>query len=175
MNRYPHLLTTIILSGILIPPFLLKMLASSLEPYPAIVLPAGAHQVKLTDTQVNFSRTSIWGKDLATDSWTRIDSEQLLDPIPNEYLGHMVYNSFGLEAPNKDVSGKLQQIFVSILRGKITPEEVEASKQWLSKRLTEQNCAPDRFKVTEQEVVFDVSTGKIASSKIKDERVFRLD
>ena len=81
--------------------------------------------MELTDTQVNFTRTSLWGKDLATDSWIKIDSEQLLEPIPHEYLGHMVHNSFGLKTVNKDTGSKLKQMSDSILRGKVTGEEVE--------------------------------------------------
>ncbi|MCC0177964.1 hypothetical protein I4641_13350 [Waterburya agarophytonicola K14] len=173
--QYPNLLLTLGLSCLLFPPFLLKMLSASLEPYPAIILPAGAHQVDLDSTQVNFSRISLWGKQLPDNSWTRIDSEKFLEPIPHEYLTHIVNNSFGLKTSKKEADNALKKKFITILNNKITADEIEDTKQWLRNQLTQLNCDSSELMVTEEKIAFDVSTGKIVSLKIINEKLFKLD
>ena len=175
MNQYPNLLLTLGLTCLLLPPFVLKMLASSLEPYPAVILPAGAHQIELDSSKVNFTRTSLWGKKLSDNSWVRIDSEKLLDPIQNEYLGHIVNNSFGLETEASKTNSTFKRKITAILRSKITTDEIKDTKKWLRHKLTESNCSVKELRVTEEKIVFDVNTGKTVSQKIIDEKLFKLD
>lgn len=175
MNQYPNLLLTLGLAGLLLPPFGLKILASSLEPYPAVILPAGAHQIELDSSKVNFTRTSLWGKKLSDNSWVRIDSEKLLDPIPNEYLGHIVNNSFGLESKVSKTNSTLKRKITAILRSKITANEIEDTKNWLRHKLAKFNCSVKELMVAEEKIIFDVNIGKTVSLEIIDEKIFELD
>ena len=175
MRKYPYLLATSILGLLLVPPFLLKTLSASLEPYPAIILPAGPHQVELTGDRVNFTRLSLWGKKPATGSWTRIDSKKFLAPIPHEYLENIIDNSFGLEVAEKKYNNIFQQNLFAILHAKISANDRKDTKKWLRYRLSKQNLDNKKLRISQEEGVFDINTGQIVSLKTKNERVFELD
>ena len=176
MNRYPNISLTLLLSCLLIPPFILKTLSPSLEPYPAIILPSGSDTIAIENSKVSFVKTSVWAKqnDRAI-IWSQIDSSKFLEPIPGYYLQHIVLNSFGFKPEDRKVGSALKQKHDSFLSSKITSAEIAATKNWFGDKLTKSGYLSDEFKVVSEEMTFDVNSGKIVSREKVDEKVFRLD
>ena len=176
MNRYPNLSLTLLLSCLLIPPFVLKTVYPPLEPYPAIILPAGSDTVNIENSRVSFVKTSVWAKPKdRLESWSQIDSEKFLAPIPVHYLKYIVLTSFGFESQQPKAGSIWKKKYDSILNGKITSAEIAATKNWFGNKLTKSGYLADEFKVISEEMTFDVNSGKIVSQEKIDEKVFRLD
>ena len=88
---------TILLAVCLFTPFALRTLSTRLEPYPAVLLPAGASRVRLNQSEVSFSRTTLTcrGRD---GNWQPLDVTRLLSPIPPWSFHDIVSNEFGLKS-----------------------------------------------------------------------------
>jgi len=163
MIQYPNLSLTLLLSLVLLPPFVWTR-RYGLEPYPAIILPSGASKASVTKTQVSFNRTSLWGKHKEKGNWIRVDLESFLEPIPIHYLYAIAKNSFGLKSPNR-----------KIRNGVITPEEVQGGKQWLRQKLVQSGYVADALMITIDKETFDVAANKIITSYREHEEILRLD
>lgn len=176
MNRYPNTWLTLLLSCLLIPPFIIKTLYPSLEPYPAVILPSGSNTINIEDSKVSFSKTSVWAKQNSrAKTWTEIDSRKFIEPIPGYYLQHIALNSFGFESKAKKTGSILKRKHDSILSSKITSDEIAATKNWFKQKLNKSGYVSDEFMVVSEEITFDINTGKIASRKKIDEQIFKLD
>ena len=176
MNRYPNICLTLLLSCLLIPPFVLKTVFPTLEPYPAIILPAGSDTVNIEDSKVSFVKTSVWAKPKdKAKSWSQIDSEKFLAPIPVYYLKYIVLTSFGFESKQLKTASVWKKKYDSILNNKITSEEIAETKNWFGQKLNKSGYISDEFMVISEEITFDVNSGKIVLREKIDEKVFRLD
>lgn len=175
MNRYPHTCLTLLLSCLLLPPFLLKTFYPNLEPYPAVILPSGSDTINVENTRVNFTKTSVWAKESKAKTWSKIDSEKFLEPIPIHYLKYIALTSFGFKSEPKKASSVWKKKYDSILSSKITSEERAETKNWLKQKLTKFGYVPDEFMVVSEEITFDINTGKIVSRTRTDEQIFKLD
>jgi hypothetical protein len=58
--KYPDLVCTTLLSGFLLVPFVIRTLAPTLEPYPAVLLPSGTGTIKMTGGQIDLDRIVIY-------------------------------------------------------------------------------------------------------------------
>jgi hypothetical protein len=94
--KYPNVLYTTVLSAFLLVPFAIRYFAPLLEPYPAVLLPAGAESIKTTEGQIDFGRTAIYGRVPGRDAWTSLSPSQFLNPIPPEFFGPLARRYFGL-------------------------------------------------------------------------------
>ncbi len=182
MNQYPNLSLTLLLAFILLPPFALKTLSSRLEPYPAIIFPAGAGKVDVGAREISFRMTSLWGKHEKDNTWTRVDVETFWAPIPTQYFGAIVRNSLGLKSAEEEII-KLPKwgiikppkgIKISINK-EVTPSEVQNAKHWWRQKLVQSGYASDELMITIEEVKFDIESGKIIRIKRSHEEIFRLD
>lgn len=172
MKQYPNLSLTLLLAFILIPPFALKI-RKRLEPYPAIILPIGARKVNVGKKEINFNRTSLWGKREKDNTWTRVDVKKFLHPIYVHYWDPISRNSFGL----KSTEGRIIKLFkgINILSKKVTPNEVQEAKYWLRQKLVQSGYGSNELMIKFEQVKFDIETGKIITIKRDNEEILRLD
>jgi len=84
--KYPDLGYTTRLSAFLLVPFAIRTLAPTLEPYPAVLLPAGTGTIKMTGGQIDLDRIAICGRAAGSDAWTRLSPSQFLNPIPPQFF-----------------------------------------------------------------------------------------
>ena len=144
--------------------------------FPAIILPAGSDTISIEDSKVSFTKNSVLGKQNApTRSWSKIDTEKLIEPIPVHYLKYMVLTSFGFPSESKKAGNVWKQKYDSLMSSKISAEEVVETKNWLKQRLTKLGYVADEFMFISEEATFDINTGKIISRTRTDEKTFKLD
>lgn len=182
INQYPNCWLTLLLGLILFPPFTLKTLNPRFEPYPAIILPSGAMKTNANAREVSFSKKSIWGKHEKNNTWTKIDLETFLKPIPRYYFSLIVENSLGVKLKNQQIinspqgfKARLKEFINKNLNNKVTPSEVNNTKYWWQQQLIQHGYAANEIMIVYEKVKFDVQTGQIISKKRTHETIFRLD
>ena len=157
-SRYPNLLLTLSLFFVLVPPMILRGIHRSLEPYPAILLPSGAHIVNLGVDEILFNRVSLYGKRHSMGEGERIDLGGLLRPIPPYFVGYFL-KTMGLTERGKQV----------------TPEEVTIGKRWWRERLLKKGWSPDSIKATKEKMMLNIEHGLVTKGETLYERVYKLD
>lgn len=83
--------------------FVLREVSPELEPYPAVLLPAGPGVVARTDGNVSFSRLELVG--VGHDGAERVlDPRTFFDPVPVGYWTHVARRGFGVSrsAPQQE-------------------------------------------------------------------------
>ena len=134
MKSFPYSWLSFIMVIALVVPFGLKKKSSYLEPYPAIIFPAGAGKINLNQSNITFNQSRLWGKK-PDGSWKQVRLKQFFSPIPIHYKGYIAGNSFGLKPrPQKWYGtpfGKLS------LPKKVTSDDIHSYNRKLV------NSAPD--------------------------------
>ena len=169
---------TLVLLTILLVPFLLRSrYGSTLEPYPAILLPAGATKDQVAETQFKARYKVLYGQ-LEDGTWRRVDERLLLYPIPVQYEGLILSREFGLKPPEPAGRTGIQNVLgrLGILRYKhLTAEDQAAAKRWVKAKLREQGFTRPVLKIAQREEVVAVPKGKIVKAKNTDEKIIYLD
>jgi hypothetical protein len=169
---------TIVLLAILLVPFLLRhRYGSTLEPYPAILLPAVATKDKVAETQFNASYKVLYGQ-REDGTWRRVDERLLLYPIPVQYEGVILSRAFGLKPPEPAGRAGIRNVLgrLGILRYKrLTGEDQAETKRWVKEKLREQGFTRPVIKIAQREEVVAVPGGEILSAKNTDENIIYLD
>lgn len=187
MKQYPYLSLSLLLACVLLPPFLLRIAYPSLEPYPAVLLPAGAGTIAIGRGEVRFARVALWGRKDGDDlHWAMIDAEDFLRPLPAHFLNAVAGNSFGLNpAKNKlrplptRLNSALESEVAGILNGylgeKVTPAEVQSGKRWLGQKLSRFGYVSTEMRITLDELTFDIESREITAVENLHEDILRLD
>jgi hypothetical protein len=169
---------TILLLTILLVPFLLRhRYGSTMEPYPAILLPAVATKDKVADTQFNARYKVLYGQ-LEDGTWRRVDERRLLYPIPVQYEGLILGREFGLKPPEPAGAAGIRNVLgrLGILRPRRpTGEDQAAAKRWVKEKLREQGFTRSVLKIAQREEVVAVPGGEIVEAKNTDEKIIHLD
>jgi hypothetical protein len=172
--KYPNTLYTVVLLMVLVVPFAVAFLAAPLEPYPAVILPSGAGLIKTTEDHMDLSRTSLYGKVLGGDSWTRLSPSQFLSPIPAEFFLPLAQRYFGLR-PAEPVPYRTRVgVVVKINPRKVDKEEIASAKQWLRTRLKESSCEENLLRISQEVVTIRRSDGTEIGVRIEDDNIFDL-
>jgi hypothetical protein len=172
--KYPNTVYTAVLLVVLVVPFAIAFLAPPLEPYPAVLLPAGAGKIKTTEDQMDFSRTSIYGKVPGSDSWTRLSPPQFLSPIGAEFFPPLAQRYFGL-TPIAPVACRTRVgVVVTINPRKVDEKGIASAKQWLRARLKETGCGDSVLRITQEVVTFRRSDGAEIGVRNEDDKIFQL-
>ena len=169
---------TIVLLTILLVPFLLRhRYGSTLEPYPAILLPAAATKDKVAETQFNARYKVLYGQ-LEDGTWRRVDERLLLYPIPVQYEYFILSRAFGLKPPEPAGKAGIQNVLgrLGILRYKrLTEEDQAEAKRWVKEKLREQGFTKPVLKIAQREEVVAVPAGETLEAKDTDENIIYLD
>ena len=98
----PRPIHTLIILSLLLIPLVLKAFIA--EPYPAIILPSGASRIQTTEEFTTFSRIRFFAEDQA-GTRSEVSTEQLIHPIPPQYIYALLGHRFGLESGTGDPAG----------------------------------------------------------------------
>ena len=136
-KRYFILRFVIILFLVL--PFLLKTVNRSLEPYPAILFPAGGKKVKgFEDNMIVYNEMEYFLL-LKSGETKKIDLMNTFNRLPNPMVKALLRNNLGLVRNSKkpfkiNLAGNL---FVLDLNKQIPDTTIEEGKTWLRKHFGE--------------------------------------
>ena len=166
---------TVLLAVCLFTPFGLRTLSTRLEPYPAVLLPAGATRVRLNQSEVSFSRTTLTcrGRD---GNWQPLDVTRLLSPIPPWYLHDIVSNEFGLKStPYEGVSLQWVSRVITLPRHTPSDEELQATRRWLALRLAATPDCQPAIRIAVERTTVGVPSGHVAQHAVVYESIHELD
>jgi hypothetical protein len=162
--------TLLIALGLVVPE-VLRALNGSLEPYPAVLLPAGAGKISLRDGGLPITRIVLQAK--RNGEWRQVDPAAFLDPMPVHFVGAIARAQFGLRsdvgAPNKPKK-----------RLEVPPPtpnvaQIEQTQRWLRNKLRSLGYAPDALRVTKEELFLEIPSGRIHSSRTLEVQTYALD
>jgi hypothetical protein len=172
--KYPNMLYTALLFAILVVPFAISFVAPVLEPYPAVLLPSGADRIKVSEDQMHFERTAIYGRVAAHEAWIRLFPLKFLYPVPPQHFPLLAQRYFGLSSVGPVVERTKVGFIITINPRKVSEEEVKNSKQWLRARLNESGCDNNVLRITQEVVTVRRSTGKETAIRYQNDKVFDL-
>jgi hypothetical protein len=153
-------------------PFVARSLSGALEPYPAVLLPAGAGWIESRAKELRFDQLKLWGRCRGERaSWSELDSERVMAPIPVYYLGAIEERGFGLGAPARQRINVKLIGDVDVPRPEPSLEDVAATKRWLGTRLQELGCSPKELRVTRQVKVVEVPSGRVSPGPLSQPEV----
>ncbi len=165
---------------LLLPLYLAFKYGGIYEPFPAVLMPSGAHK-----TEVPFDTNETEIKNITVKAinrqgnWQEVDRIKLLHPIPVQYFPPILSRSFGL---SDDYSlkkrGKFEHFLskIGILRPRVHDASVHAeAKAWLREQLIAQQLKPDTIKVSSFLQIISLPEGSIVSEIVKNEAIYALD
>lgn len=161
-------------------PFLLKFkFGKSFEPFPAVLMPVGAHKLKQQANRIDIKYTMLYGL-RQNGAWEKVNPQIFMNPIPLQYFPSLLARNFGFEADTLDETksaralkngfGKFHAFDANHLKSRRA-----ALQSWLSEKLAAQGFATSALKaVTTLETVSLLTKTTIAKKEIR-ERIFPLD
>ena len=172
--KYSNTLYTALLSTVLVVPFALSFLSPVLEPYPAVLLPYGGGRIKTTEDQMDFPRTSIYGKVAGQAAWIRLSPPEFLSPIPPEFFPPLAQRYFGLCPVEPMVNRARLGLVIRIDSRKVSEEEVKNAKQWFRVKLKESGCDDNVLRITQEVLTFRRSDGAQIRLRNENDKVIDL-
>jgi hypothetical protein len=154
-------------------PFALRS-ATTVEPYPAVLFPAGAGKVSLDRGAVIVPLLSIKGRD-GQGVPRELPAEKLLAPIPVQYLWSLAARDFG-QAPPTPLTLALKKGGPERTFSRPAPDAASRreARLWLADRLHAAQLQGPLL-IDLDEVAFDRATGRELSRKRVSERHVSLD
>ena len=179
-----HPLATLTIFGCLLVPFALSTTAPRLEPYPSIVLPGGADQVRVDQREITSWQMKLWGKN-EKGTWIELDPRVFLSPIPVWYVEGIVNREFGLSAAASEsvpllhfgrVANALFHTETPVIsRPQPSRAELSQTRAWLRAHLHDAGATTSVLRVTIEKVVFEIPGAHSVSRAVVVERVYQLD
>lgn len=155
---------SLVLALCLLVPEVLRALSGSLEPYPAVLLPAGAGKVRLPGGRATLKHVLIEGE--RAGGWQELDRAALLAPLPVHYFGEVVRGELGFH--DRKWHG------LTAPPPSTTPEQLLQTKKWLRQRLTEMGFEAHRLKVVQESYVLEVPSGRRSDVRRLKETLYEL-
>lgn len=176
-ERYKFTLLTFLLAIVLLIPYGLKLLSSSLEPYPAILFPSGAAQVRGNQDSFEFETINLYCFDLNSEAWKPQDTSSFLSPIPNHFFGAVVKNEFGLN-PDLEYTVKSRKSLIprfSYQNAKaLSAVNINQAKAWLRDRLAAHGCSDSSLLIRKKLMLADLNDRSVSEIKIISEKRYEL-
>ena len=171
IKNYGYILLTIILSLILIIPFVLKLRNPGLEIYPGIIFPSGAGTFKKTTEIVTIPTFEVYG---CKNGIKQVKFSQFFKNVPGQYFSTLRSGNFGLEKfegvrkiYTPEISFKVENDF--------NQSNLKKAQYWFKERLREQNMQDSIFILREYKIDYNINTKNVVSKKLVDERIFDLN
>jgi hypothetical protein len=149
----------------LLVPELMRHVSGSGEPYPAVLLPAGAGKLRFKQGKLPMTHTLIEAR--RGGVWSEVDRAELLEPLPVHYFGEVVRGNFGLE------DGKWRGWNAPAPRP--SPEARLETKRWLRARLVRMGFDGHALRVVEQRYLLEMPSGAHQATEQLSEKVYELD
>lgn len=150
---------TLLIAVVLIVPESLRTIAKPFEPYPAVILPAGAGTIRIKDGAVRAHRTFLTGK--RSGKWEEVDIGAFLAPIAKHHFRHIARRSFGLRQSPDATS--------------LERAQADETKRWMQARLAAQGFDTGQVRLMKQSMTVTLATGKRTRSKTTRTRTYDLD
>lgn len=175
--RYKHIAGASALALVLGAPFALKTVAPALEPYPAIIYPAGAGVVDTRENLLRSSRVELVGFDPASGQEQIVEIQPFLSPIPVQYFRDLTSREFGLqENLSLEIDFRILPLKTrTVVRRPITPEARDEAREWLRGRLDKAGLDPHRLLIRTSSLVIDARSGAELERKVTNEKNLGLD
>ena len=174
IRNHKHIIGAFLLLVLLGTPYAIFKIAR-LEPYPAILLPAGAGKILKKGNSFQFARTGIYGIDLVSGEWQRLDPASFLDPIPAHFLNAIIVNEFGLN-PDLEFTvrfrGNLLPSFSYDNRSRLSEKNINDTKSWLRTRLSNHGSRDEMLLVRKVLISVNLKTREISETGILYEKTY---
>ncbi|WP_424583741.1 hypothetical protein [Tunicatimonas sp.] len=156
MFKYKYLIGFISLMLFLLIPFVLRWYSPSLEPYPALLLPSGAHIVELEDGTFSYTLYEVYG--FGQDGTSKkIDIQTFLEPIPPYLIWNLARHNFGLEGDN------------------LLADDLSESRKWFRQKLIDKGYRADRFLLAKVKYYISLDKKQLLKQETLHEKYFNLD
>ena len=149
--------TLLILLGLVVPEAL-RSSSPAREPYPAVILPAGAGTISLKHKLLHLNRTVLMGR--RHHKWRELDMIEFMKPIPVQYFARIARARFGIS------EGKKRHGHAS--------EDERITRRWLQERLKLQGCSGRSLRVVTERMTVQLPSGKQVSSHFERPRTYVL-
>jgi hypothetical protein len=150
---------TLLIALALIVPESLRSWAKSLEPYPAVILPAGASTIRIKRGTVPMSRLFLTAK--RNGKWEEVDVAKFMAPISKHYFGHVAGRGFGFPKSRRASPRQLEQ--------------AAQTKRWMKAKLTAQGFETKELRVMSEKLTVALPSGKQTGSRVSRKKTYDLD
>lgn len=170
IRKYKNISATLIIAFFLLVPFVvIKTMGGDYELFPAAIFPGGAGKKHIGE-EIELRSIDIYGKNADSQKFEKLNKRSFFKKI---YIHHMIYlitpNYLGAIPYDKNnpVANNSYTPFASV-------EDIEQTKAWIRKGLSEQNANDSVFLVKFTEIKLDKETREVISNTVLDERYFEL-
>lgn len=154
MRRYPHLIFTTGLFLLLVPAFALTLWKPYWEPYPALILPGGAHVTANDGTTFSYQTTEMLAVPAAADTLRQLDLNAVF--------------------PYADATRMTVIVGRQLYWDVSTPTEQADIRRWISARLAGANYRTDSVALRRRRLWINIADGTLARDTILHYRVIDL-
>ena len=170
ISKYKNIWTFLLIALFLLVPFVvIKTMGADYEVFPAAIFPGGDGK-KHMGKEISLNSMDLYGKSKETNQYVKLNKRSFLKKI---YIHHMIYfitpdylGAIPYDASNNTISNPYSAFS--------TEEDIEQTKHWVRKGLSEQNCIDSTFLVKFTEIKIDKATREVISNTVKNERYFEL-
>ncbi len=152
----------------LLGPFLLTEYVD-IEPYPAVLQPAGAYTISTADRLLTFDQTQLIAVK-PDGSEIEVDTEAFMGAIPHHFWRNIAERDFGLQgAPSKSFSLGVWTLSAT-QQAEVSPKARQAAVSWIQSRLSEQGISgANALVVRRMKRSFDVEAGTESKREITEQ------
>lgn len=161
----------------LVVPYGLKLLSPLLEPYPAIIFPAGAGKVESSQDTFEFSISNIYCFNLLTEDWEKLSTRSFLHPIPPQRFYAISRNEFGLNSDLEYEVNFRRNILPSFTyknHSALSAAKIESTRAWLRDRLQKHGCRAESLLVRRTLMSVNLKTRIVSEIDVIGEEKFEL-
>lgn len=162
---------------LIIPLFLRISFGNFYEPYPAILLPSGAGKVPVQKDNFTVKYLELYSQD-KNGNWIKLNTHDLLYPIPVQYQSTIISNGFGLEKKANLGNRRIERILMKmrIIKNR-DPSQRHISKanDWLIGQLNILGLKEPVIKIVQKEDLISTASGKIINDNTVYEKIICLN
>lgn len=138
------------------------------EVFPAAIFPGGAGRKHIGD-EIELASMELYGRDKESNKFVELNKRSFLKKI---YIHHMIYiiKPDYIGAINYSDDPNIDNPYSKYA----TEEDIEQTKEWIRKGLSEQNCYDSTILVKFTELKLDKENRELISNIVVDERYFNL-
>ncbi len=118
----------------------------------------------------------LWGKNIKSGQWERLDASAFLSPIPVHFLRYIYKNQFGLlPRPPKVIKIRFTDLRFEIPYQTPSDEDITSAKRWFKQRLDHLGYLSLYFKTTEETLTINHKLNKVTSTVTENEKIYKLN
>jgi hypothetical protein len=156
---------TLWIALLLLGPEVLRQIGGSFEPFPAVLLPAGAGKLRLPGGKLTMKHTLVEAR--RDGAWSEVDRARLLAPLPVHYFGEVVRAHFGFHDN--------QWHGTTAPPPRPSATDLLETKRWLRARLQQLGFEAHALRVVEERYVLVLPSGARGPAERLSEKLYELD